>query len=471
MKPLLAVLAFILLLSPHSQFGIETQHQFNPECKEIIATGNATAGNYTLFLKVRDPARPGWQVLCMVPEGYEYDYHSPWTGWKMHFVVKHKFIGTTTAGDTIPNITKPGMLLTDAGIAFGDADVFSYFVNPTKNAWDDFDWLRYAGQSADGIDEAIELIKHAVKPMHASNVAENIFIASYNKSAIVEADAFHYKIRIIENGVAAQTNYPKMMWTEDFVYPVFIASNFSSNITEWAGKGERLSIGGLFGIKIISISNNSVMVRQYPVGMWKTIGKGEGMPIGYFWVEVKDIKNGKALIEMRYSYNEWEREMMNIIKSRYGKIDLMDMMNWSRIHSSRLNGLRGICEGGYEAATVYKIPERRADVLSCLWFAADQCSSIFVPVHICDYDIYDAYENGEASKIASELLSLYGHGNLTEKCMEVERDFINKTYMAEQKAMELIEEGKEKDAAILLTLSDMSLQMRAISIEKEWLNR
>lgn len=32
-------------------------------CKDIIACGDATAGDYNLLLKVRDPSRPGLQVL------------------------------------------------------------------------------------------------------------------------------------------------------------------------------------------------------------------------------------------------------------------------------------------------------------------------------------------------------------------------------------------------------------------------
>ena len=48
-------------------------------CKDIVACGDSTAGDYNLLLKVRDPSRPGVQVLCIVPEGYEYTYHHPWT--------------------------------------------------------------------------------------------------------------------------------------------------------------------------------------------------------------------------------------------------------------------------------------------------------------------------------------------------------------------------------------------------------
>ena len=81
-------------------------------CKDIVAVGHTTAGDYNLFLKVRDPSRPGLQVLCLVPEGYEYTYHHPWTGKPMDFTVKHKFIGVATKGDTIPDIVKAGRLAT-----------------------------------------------------------------------------------------------------------------------------------------------------------------------------------------------------------------------------------------------------------------------------------------------------------------------------------------------------------------------
>ena len=113
-------------------------------CKDIIACGDATAGDYNLLLKVRDPSRPGLQVLCIVPEGYEYTYRHPWTGKDMKFETKHKFIGVATEGDTIPNIVKAGMSLSDAGISYGDADTGSNWKNPTRYAWDDFDWILYA---------------------------------------------------------------------------------------------------------------------------------------------------------------------------------------------------------------------------------------------------------------------------------------------------------------------------------------
>jgi len=75
-------------------------------CKVIVAVNDATAGNYNLLLKVRDPSRLGLQVLCIVPAGYEYTYHHPWTGKPLEFTVRHKFIGVATKGDTLLNIVK-----------------------------------------------------------------------------------------------------------------------------------------------------------------------------------------------------------------------------------------------------------------------------------------------------------------------------------------------------------------------------
>ncbi|MBN2599218.1 MAG: hypothetical protein JXA75_01655, partial [Candidatus Thermoplasmatota archaeon] len=124
-------------------------------CKDIVIPFEATAGDYSLFLKVRDPSREGLQVLCRVPKGIQYTYHHPWTGRPWEFTVTHTFLGVATKGDTLPNIVKAGMVLTDAGLAFGDADTLSHWINPTMNAWDDFDWIRYACQTADNEDEAI----------------------------------------------------------------------------------------------------------------------------------------------------------------------------------------------------------------------------------------------------------------------------------------------------------------------------
>jgi hypothetical protein len=131
------VVVLLFLLNIYFSYNVEA-------CKDIIVCGDATQGDYDLLLKVRDPSRAGFQVLCIVPENYKYTYRYPWTGKPFDFTVSQKFIGVATKDDVIPNIIKAGMSLSEAGIAYGDADTDSNWVNPTKNAWDDFDWIRYA---------------------------------------------------------------------------------------------------------------------------------------------------------------------------------------------------------------------------------------------------------------------------------------------------------------------------------------
>ena len=98
-------------------------------CKDIVAVNEATDGDYNLLLKVRDPSRPGPQVLCIVPKGYTYTYHHPWTGKPIDYTTQQKYIGVATKDDIIPNIVKAGMALSEAGIAYGDADTNSNWKN------------------------------------------------------------------------------------------------------------------------------------------------------------------------------------------------------------------------------------------------------------------------------------------------------------------------------------------------------
>jgi len=178
-------------------------------CKDIVVTPPATAGSYSLLLKVRDPSRAGLQVLCRVPEGTQYTYHYPWTGKSWDFIVTHTFFGVATQGDTLPNIVKAGMVLTDAGLAFGDADTLSQWVNPTNNAWDDFDWIRFACQTADNEDEAINLLTtEAIDSLHATGVSENLFLVGPQRAVVIEADAIHHSIKDIPD-VLVMSNYPK----------------------------------------------------------------------------------------------------------------------------------------------------------------------------------------------------------------------------------------------------------------------
>jgi len=466
-KILLILLIIFLLIAPYG----EKSNKYNfLECKNVMVLGNATAGDYNLLLKVRDPARVGYQALCIVPKGYEYTYHSPWLGYPMHFVVKNKFIGTVTEGDAPPNIVKAGMLINDAGIAYGDADTLSYLVNPTRNAWDDFDWLRYSAQNSKNLKEAVSMLQYVVTRLHAPAGAENIFVVNATMGAVIEADAINFEARYFKDGIVVQSNYPKLLWKKHLIYPIFVGKSFYSNFSGWVGKGERISLGGLTGIKIVQIKNDSIVLRMYPFGFREEIRKGEGTKVGNFYVCLEEIKDGKALIGVWYEYFIWEKKVKDVLNEKYGKIKLEDLMEISRLHSSDLDGLRGMCEGGYEAATIYKINRSYPGMLSSIWFAANQCSSIFVPVHICDYDMYDAYENGKAARVAHSLLTKYGHGKITKWCVEAEKRFINETERVERKAMELIEKGDYENASIVLTTSDIKLQMEAMLIEEAWLN-
>lgn len=167
-------------------------------CKDVIVMGDATAGDFNILMKVRDPSRPGPQVLCMVYPGYRYRYHLPnFKGNEKEYVVDHKFIGVVTKGDAPPNIIKAGIALSDAGIAYGDADSPSYWINPLRTSWDDFDWIRYACQSADDEDEAIDLLKEVVD-MHAPGVSENLFVVGPRKAYVMEGDVVRYSIKEIK---------------------------------------------------------------------------------------------------------------------------------------------------------------------------------------------------------------------------------------------------------------------------------
>ena len=439
-------------------------------CKLIMAVGNATNGD-NLLLKVRDPARPGWQVICIIPEGYEYNYHHPWLGYKMHFKVEHRFIGTTTLNDVPPNITKPGMAISRAGIAIGDADTISFLTNPSRYAWDDFDWMRYAIQSADDIDKALELLtKEAVDKLHATSVAENMFLIGINEGAIVEADAFNYWIKKIKDGVEVQSNYPKALWNKHLLYPLFTAKSFNTTFSGWVKKGDVVRLGAIFGIKIRDVENDYIEVRLVPFGFSKEIEVGKGGVLGNFWIRLNEIDGNKANLFICFKYYEWENRLRKMLLEKYGNISIKDLMEMARIHSYELDGLRGMCQGGYEVATIYKISKDYHDYLSALWFATDQCSSLFIPVHICALDIYDAYENGTAHKISLQLLEKYGHGNLTDIFEKMEDDFLKDIEMAEERARELLAKGEYDEAEYLLTLADINIQMRAISIEKAFLN-
>ena len=432
-------------------------------CKDIVAVGDATAGDYNLLLKVRDPSRPGYQVLFIIERGYEYDYHHPWTGREMHFEVENKFIGVATKDDVPPNIVKPGMALSDAGIAYGDADIPMIWLNPTRNGWDDFDWIRYACQKAANEDEACKLMtQDVVEKMHAPSVGENLFICGPKKAFLIEADAFHYDVIEVKD-LVVRSNYPKALWRKSPY--ILIAPHFDSSFDGFVSKGRIARIGlCLQGVEIKDIGNDWIVAKLFPFGEEVKIFIGETRNVGNFGVKLLECSGRKAHITMHYEYFEWESKIMNLLP--YGSITVKDMMNLSRLHSDDLDGMRGMCEGGYEASMIFKIPYEHPEIMSSGWFAPNQCSSIYIPVHICVHDIYDPYENGEAHILASKLLDRYGHGNLIDVFAKPENVFL-----LENEVIEGIASGlDEKNVSDLLTLSDMKMQLLALLTEEIWLD-
>jgi hypothetical protein len=451
-------------------------------CKDIVAVGDATAGDYNLLLKVRDPSRPGLQVLCIVPEGYTYTYHHPWTGKPLDFTVNHKFIGVATKGDTIPDIVKAGMALSDVGIAYGDADTGSNWKNPTRHAWDDFDWIRYACQEADTEDEAVTLMtKDLVDQMHATAVSENLFIVGPNKGVIVEADAFHYDIQEID-GILVMSNYPKELWGTQLHKKAPIASSFDIEKEAYVGKGRTLRLNSLFGVKIVDIGEDWVVARQVPflkisnkwirfMGERITIHLGERKTVGDYSVRLLDINRNKAKISVSYMFKAWEDQMLEYIQPHYGRITVKDMMNWSRLHGEDLEGLRPMCEDffEYEAVAIYKIPNENYETLSSGWFSPNHaCSSIYVPFHICDTEIFTPYTTGEAATLSLELLHAYGHDVLTDYFSNAEDVFLYENEFVENVASRLMAE--RVDVSEFFTVVDMGMQRQAWLTEEVWMD-
>jgi hypothetical protein len=471
------LLFLIFTISLFSNFFIS----FNAEaCKDIIACGNATEGDYNLLLKVRDPSRLGLQVLCIVPEGYEYTYRYPWTGKPMSCKVLHKFIGVATKKDTIPNIVKAGMSLSDVGIAYGDADTDSRWINPTKNAWDDFDWIRYACEKANNEDEAVSLMtKDVVKKMHATGVSENLFIVGPKKGYVIEADAFRYKTREIVDGIDVMSNYPKDLWKTQREKKFPISRAFDTVVEEEVRNKGTIRLNSLYGIRIVEIGENYIYVvpisfyyilKTKSFGVITKINLGERKTVGYFSVELLDIDDNKAKVRVCNIFKAWEEKILEYIQSEYGSITVKDMINWSRLHNEDLDGLRPMCEYfyEYESVAIYKIPKEDYEIMSMGWFSPNHaCSSIYVPFHICDKDIYDPYETGEAAELSLNLLKEYRHGILNSSFANVEEVFLNEVNIAEQISKEQI-----KNPLLIsdfLTVIDMGMQRQAFLTEQIWM--
>jgi len=450
-------------------------------CKDIIACGDATEGDCNLLLKVRDPSRAGLQVLCIVPEGYKYTYRYPWTGKPMDNSVLYKFIGVATKDDTLPNIVKAGMSLSDAGIAYGDADTGSKWVNPSQNAWDDFDWIRYACEKAINEDEAVSLMtKDVVKKMHATGVSENLFIVGPKKGYVIEADAFHYKTREIVDGIAVMSNYPKDLWKTQRGKKFPISQAFDTIVEKEVRNKGTIRLNSLYGVKIVEIGKNYINVKPSSFfyilktksfGVITKINLGERKTVGDFSVELLDIDGNKAKVRVCNKFKAWEEEMLGYIQPKFGSITVKDMINWSRLHSEDLDRLRPMCEDffEYEAVAIYKIPNKNYETMSMGWFSPNHaCSSIYVPFHICNTDIYDSYKTGEAADLSLNLLKEYGHGILNASFKNAEEVFLNEIDIAEKFSTERIEDNLP--ISDFLTVVDMGMQRQAWLTEQIWID-
>jgi len=442
-------------------------------CKDIIACGNSTAGDYNLLLKVRDPSRPGLQVLTIVPENYEYDFYHPWTGKNFVFRVENKYIGVASLNDVAPNIVKSGMVLTEKGLAYGDADSNSRWINPTRFAWDDFDWIRYSCERADNIDEAVVLLtEDVVDKYHATGVSENLFVVGPDSGYIIEADAFRYDIKELRNDVGVMSNYPKEFWSSQIQKRLPISRTFDFTVEDTFSVGDVVRLNSLYGVKILDITDSSIFARQVPIfkvnlhtflfiGEKTEIEINERKNVGDFSLKVIGISDDSVEIELKNKFNAWEDKMLEFVNSIYGEITVRDMIGWSRLKSSDLEGLRGMCEGNYkdEAVAIYKIPNNDYDVLSMGWFSPSfSCSSIYVPFHICDNEIFDPYENGMAAQLGQDLFEIYGYDKLGFF------DKIEDVFLFENNVVESLVKTIVKNKSLasnILTVFDNNVQRQA----------
>lgn len=448
-------------------------------CKDIVIASTATEGDYSLLLKVRDPSRDGLQVLCRVPAGTHYTYQHPWTGRPWDFLINHTFIGVATKGDVLPNIVKAGMVLTDAGLAFGDADTQSQWINPTKNAWDDFDWIRFACQTANTEQEAIDLLTSVVvDDLHATGVSENLFLVGPQRAVVIEADAIHHSIHDVDD-VCVMSNYANDLWRTQLLRSVPIARSFESQKETWVHRGSIVHLGSLCGVRISSISQNFITAHVFPAFVFKksglekevNISLGERATVGPYSVTLLEINNTVAQLSICTAVHAWEQAVLTHIIPTIGTISIGDLMEWSRLHSEDLQGLRPLCEDAveYEAAMAFRIPEEHANLISSGWFAANHpCSSIYVPVHICDDDIYHPYETGEAATLSLALLRKYGHGNITSLCESIENVFLFENELNEALAHLMIHSNL--NITPFLTELDTGMQEHAFLTEQLWLS-
>jgi hypothetical protein len=369
------------------------------------------------------------------------------------------------------------MVLTDAGLAFGDADTASSWINPNRNAWDDFDWMRYAYQTANNEDDAVELLTtDAVDNLHATGVSENLFIVGPKRSIKIEADAIHHTTTDISD-ILVMSNYAVDLWHTQLLKSLPIASSFDTKKETTARSGTIIRLQSLCGVKIIDIDQVSITVKAVPSFVFRAYGQdnkvtiplGQRATVGPYSVKLLEISQLTVKISVCTKVHAWEQELLTHLQQKTGTITVQEMIDVSRLHSIDLDGLRPLCEDiyPYEASVIYKILEEHSNLLSSGWFGANHaCSSIYVPFHICDNDIYDPYQTGEAAGLSLELLHYYGHGTLTSLCRSVENVFL-----AENEANEIIAHAmihNATDITPFLTSMDRGMQEQAFLTEQLW---
>jgi len=450
-------------------------------CKDIIATGDATAGDYNFLMKVRDPSRPGLQVLVHIPKGYEYTYHHPWTGKPMDFRVQNSYIGVTSEQDMLPHIVKSGMVLTTAGLAFGDADSLSRWINPTRFAWDDFDWIRYSAEQAGTESEAIHLLTDkAVNQLHAPGVSENMCLVGPEKGYMIEADAYRYTVKEIVDDVDVISNYPRKLWDTQIIRSRFIADEYNASVTDTVTERECVHLNSIARIKILNITQNEIKVRQIPfftnIGYHDgkptflmpsvTISLGENKTVGDFYLSLKNISDNKATIYLTTAVHAWEQTLLKRIVPKKGTITVEDLMNWSRIQAKDVPDVRPMCEEAYpyEGVAIYQIPKKQFQIASKGWFSANHaCSSIYVPFHSSNTEIDKAYKTSEAAKISYDLYQNYSD-SLLHLIKSIEEVFLTENNVFDRWIHKSIHQ--EKIQINVLTSVDTTMQKQAWIMQK-----
>jgi len=457
-----AIVAVIVLLLP-SVSG----------CKDILVVGDATDGEANYLLKVRDPSRPGFQVLTMIPKNYNYNFYHPWTGrlWPMSF--SFDAIGIASENDTIPNIVKAGMMLSSAGLGFGDSDTNSGWVNPRPFGWDDFDWIRFAAQSAASLESAALLLgDEAVGRLHAPSVSENMFVVGSDGGFVLEGDMLRFETNVIEDGFLLAHNYPKALWKTQWLRLRPIAKSWNVSFVATVEKNEKLSLGSFYGVRIVDVVEDGVFIESVPrsyMEAWRIeepvfVPVGEWGSLGMFALFCESVEGSVAEVILSTEPFAWEQKISGYLESWYGNIGLSELMWLTRLNQSSLFGLRGMCELDYpfEASSIFAIPSRYPEVLSGGWFAPSHaCGSVFVPFHICNTEIVDEFESGYAARLAQNVSRKLGW-SAAEAISDVEDSFIGSEQIACDIAEVMLDLGLSVDE--FMTSVDCSLQHEGLLV-------